>query len=355
MASIKVKYRQSSICGQEGSIYYQVLHERAQRQLATTYKVLPEEWDSRRGNVMINKDSTRKTHLLSVRQRIKHDMERLAKIIRRLEDSGMAYTGSDICEEFRGYKDRLSLGNQMETAIVRLNESGKRSTSGNYRNALSSFRRFLSTKGEDDIMLDSITSDLMMDYQAHLQARGVVRNTISFYMRQLRAVYNAAVDDGLIEQRNPFRRVYTGIDKTVKRAISLESLAQLVRLDLRDKPKLDYARDMFVLSFYLRGMSFVDMAYLKQDNIEGGYLTYCRRKTGQRLRIKWTPEMQEIVDKYPAGTSDYLLPIIRSKDVDEYYTYRNALSHINNSLKAISEMVKLPVKLTHYAARHTLG
>lgn len=353
MASIKIKFRPSNTEGQEGSIYYQVLHDRVPRQLATTYKILPEEWDSKRGNINYLMESPRKAHLIAIRERIKLDVERLTRIIRLLEDSGIAYTGDDICEEFRSYSDRLSLDNYMEKAITRLKEGGKRSTSTNYRSALRSFKHFLSSRGEDDVMLDSITPQLIEDYQTYLQGRGIVRNTISFYMRQLRAVYNTAVYEGLLEQRNPFRKVYTGIDKTVKRAISLDALTQIVHLDLSESPKLDYARDMFVLSFFLRGISFVDMAYLKKDSIKNGYLIYCRRKTGQRLKIKWTEDMQEILDKYPANTSDYLLPVIKTAGVDEHTTYKYMLSEVNKGLKKIGDMAKLPVKLTHYAARHT--
>lgn len=353
MASIKVKFRPSTILGQEGSIYYQVLHDRVPRQLATLYKVFPEEWECKRGNIFVPRDSHRKALLVSIRERINLDLERLAKIIRRLEKRGLVYTSDDICEEYRSYTDRLSLNNYMGKAIIRLKESGKKSTSANYKSALNSFKLFLLSKGEDDIMLDNISAELIIDYQAFLQAKGVVRNTISFYMRQLRAIYNSVVDDGLIEQRNPFRKVYTGIDRTVKRAISLETLSKIVKLDLVDTPKLDYARDMFVLSYYLRGMSFVDMSCLKKDDLKGGYLTYSRRKTGQRLKIKWTIEMQEILDKYPHNASDYLLPIIKSEGVDEYYTYKNVLSEVNKSLKKVGEMVSLPIRLTHYVARHT--
>lgn len=353
MATIKVKFRPSDVDSQEGSIYYQVLHDRVPRQIATPYKIMPQEWDERRGSVIIPREpAARKTLLASIRARIRLDVERLTRIIRRLDDSGVEYTGDDVCDEFRACSDRLSLCDYMGRAIIRLEENGKKSTSGNYRNARSSFKRFLSSKGDDDVMLDCLTPQMMEDYQAHLQARGIVRNTISFYMRQLRAVYNSAVDDGLIEQRNPFRKVYTGIDKTVKRAIGVKALADIVRLDLSADPKLGFARDMFVLSFYLRGMSFVDMAYLRKDSIKEGYVSYCRRKTGQRLRIKWTREMQEIVDKYPPNATDYLLPIIKSADTDAFFTYRNALSAVNKGLKKIGEMVGL-VSLTHYAARHT--
>ncbi len=339
--------------GQEGSIYYQVLHDRVARQIATLYKVLPEEWDGRRDNVVIPKDSERKAYLASVRERIRWDLERMVRIMRRLEDSGIYFTSEDICDGFRNYSDRLSIVNYMSRAIIRLEETGKKTTCGNYRSTLNCFKRFLSTKGEDDIMLDHITGDVIIDFQAYLNSRGITRNTVSFYMRILRAVYNTAVDDGLIEQRNPFRRVYTGVDRTVKRAIGLKSVSRIGRLDLSDSPRLDYARDMFMLSFYFRGMSFVDMAYLKKSDLSGSRLSYCRRKTGQRLDIKWTAEMQEIVDKYPPNTSGYLLPIIRCSGLNEHYVYRNALSKVNRNLKKIGEMVGLPFKLTHYVSRHS--
>ena len=84
-----------------------------------------------------------------------------------------------------------------------------------------------------------------------------------------------------------FRHVYTGVDKTVKRAIPIKSIKALKEMDLAMNSALDFARDMFLFSFYTRGMSFVDMAYLKKTNLQNGILTYRRRKTGQELSIKW--------------------------------------------------------------------
>lgn len=202
-------------------------------------------------------------------------------------------------------------------------------------------------------MLDNIISEVILSYQAYLESNNVKRNTISFYMRILRAAYNSAVDDELIEQRNPFRKAYTGVDKTVKRAIPLKSVQDIANLDLSGKPKLDYARDMFMLSFLFRGMSFVDMSFLKKTDKVGGYLSYCRRKTGQCLTIKWDNEMQKILDKYPPNSSDYLLPIIRTPGLNEHCAYKNALGKVNRSLKKIGEMVGLDIKLTHYVARHS--
>ena len=158
-------------------------------------------------------------------------------------------------------------------------------------------------------------SDMMVAYEAYLKRNGVSPNTSSFYMRNLRAVYNRAVEKGLVEQKFPFKHVYTGVEKTAKRAIPLMAVRKIKELDLSSSPALDFARNMFLFSFYTRGMSFVDMAYLRKKDLNNGILSYRRRKTGQQLFIKWEKCMQEIADKYNTEYSTYLLPVISLKAV----------------------------------------
>ena len=242
-----------------------------------------------------------------------------------------------------------SLFTFMHGVIAQLKQLGKIRTSETYTATLKSFMVF---REEQDVPLDGITSDLMLLYEAYLKARGVRMNTISFYMRILRAVYNRAVEKGLAEQQNPFRHVYTGVDKTVKRAIPIKVIKALKELDLSVKPSLDFARDMFMFSFYTRGMSFVDMAYLKKSDLQNGILTYRRRKTGQELSIKWEKCMAEIVAKYPDNHINYLLPIIKEKE-NERKQYDNALHLVNYRLKDLSKILKLQRPLTMYVARHS--
>lgn len=237
----------------------------------------------------------------------------------------------------------------MEEVITRLKQLGKEQTAENYTATLNSFTRFRNGK---DVLLDEISSDLMMEYEAYMKAQGIAMNTISFYMRILRAVYNRVVEKGLTKQQNPFRHVYTGIDKTVKRAISLEEIRRIKVLDLSMKPSLEFARNMFLFSFYTRGMSFIDMAYLKKSDLRNNMLSYRRKKTGQQLFIKWEKCMQEIVGRHPANDTDYLLPIIKTAG-NERRQYRNALRLANNKLKEIAAMAGLQANLTMYVSRHS--
>ena len=344
MASIKVKFRPSTVADHEGTIYYQIIHERKVRQLLSDYKVFSAEWDESRSMVTTTQKSERKSFILSIRERIRWDVERLTKIDRKLDANGLSYTADDVIDEFNRYAHEYSLFNYMESIIAKLKQNGKVRTSETYKSTLSSFKKFRE---------DCLTSEIMEAYEAWHHKRGVAPNTISFYTRILRAVYNHAVEDDIIENRNPFRKVYTGIDKTVKRALPLTVIKKIKALDLSLTPSLDFPRDMFLMSFYLRGMSFIDMAFLKKTDLKNGYVTYRRRKTGQQLIIEWTKEMQMILDKYPENESDYLLPIIRNPGTNERCTYSNVGYNINHNLKTIAGMVGVTIPLTLYVARHS--
>lgn len=350
MASIKVKFRPSTIVDREGTIYYQIIHERKPRQLLSDYHVFPHEWDENRSMVTTDQKSERKSFILSIRERIRWDVERLTKIIRKLENNGISYTADDVIDEFHRYANEYSLFNFMENIIIKLKQNGKIRTSETYISTLNSFKKF---RKDEDIMLDCFNSEVMESYQAWHQSRGVAPNTISFYNRILRAVYNRAVEAEIIDNRNPFRHVYTGVDKTIKRALPLHTIKKIKALDLSLNPMLDFARDVFMLSFMLRGMSFIDMAFLRKADLENGYIVYRRRKTGQQLTIEWTKDMQMILDKYPENASEYLLPIIRNPGTNDRCVYHNIGYNINHNLKSVAKLVGITIPLTLYVARHS--
>ncbi|MBD5232185.1 MAG: site-specific integrase [Bacteroidales bacterium] len=346
MASIKVKFRPSAVADHEGSIYYQIIHRREVRRLSSAYRIYPSEWDHRRGMIRCV-DSQR---LQALRERVKGDLCRFRAVISRLERERPDFTSDDVVWEIRRYIREYSLSGFMNRIISAMKGAGRIRTAETYAATLSNFRKY---RGGEDIMLDSFTPEVMEGYQAWQKMRGITPNTISFYMRILRAVYHRAVEGGVIENKHPFRRVYTGVDKTRKRALPLSSIRRLKNLKLLGCSSLDYARDMFLLSFYLRGMSFVDMAFLKKTDLQFGRVTYKRRKTGRPLIIAWTSEMQAILDKYPENESDYLLPIITGRVLNPRSAYRTQGCKINRNLKKLAAMIDVTIPLTLYVARHS--
>ena len=351
MASVKVKFRPSTIGDKEGTLYYQVIHNRVVRQIYTDYKLFASEWDcpSEAVNLhLISSKDERNNYLLSISSRIRWDKDRLNKIIYTLSQSG-TFVADDIVVRFLNRQEQ-SFNDYICLQIARLKRLGKIRTSETYTAALRSFSGFMNDK---EVLFDQLNADLIAEYEAYLKGRGNSPNTVSFYMRILKAVYNRAVEDGLTEQRHPFKSVYTGVEKTLKRAISLNDLKHIKGLDLSLKPNLDFARDMFLFCFYTRGMSFIDMAYLRKKDLQNGILSYRRRKTGQQLFIKWERCMQEIVDKYPINETEYLLPIITKRDEDYRKQYTNELHRVNHLLKKIGKQLDLPILLTMYVGRHS--
>lgn len=228
---------------------------------------------------------------------------------------------------------------------------GRLRTAESYASTLGCLRRFLNGK---DIRLDSLDSQLIEGFQYWLTSRGLSRNSSSFYLRVLRALCRRAIRDGVITAMPSFGNVYTGNERTAKRALPLSKIRQIRNLTLMPGSSADFARDMFMLSFYMRGMSFIDMASLLKNDLQNGRITYRRHKTGQVLSIKWTDQMQRIADRHSMPASPYLLPIISgSNDTETRRRYLTASSCVNYHLKKIGIMLNLKQPLTMYVARHS--
>lgn len=232
--------------------------------------------------------------------------------------------------------------------VDQMKNDGRQRTSETYRSAGLSLSKFLG----GDIALSHVSIELMTRFEQYMRKKPVSPNTSSFYMRRLRAAYNQAVNEGLTVDSRPFRTVYTGIEKTKKRAITIDEMRRICHLKL-DDPQLEQARDLFFFSFYTCGMSFVDMAYLQKSDLCNGQLTYRRKKTGQQLTISWNEHIQQLVEHLGQGQGRYLLPIIKKENGKERNQMRHVQYKVNCHLKTIASIAGLHDTLTMYVARHT--
>ncbi len=353
MASIKLKFRAHSDNTKEGALYFQVIHDRVVKQVKTDYCIYEYEWDKRRGDIVKEYPfaTERNEALKIIRDKVAWEQRKLEQIVNSFEDAGKPYTAEDIIKRYKAATaDKTTVFEYMRRQSERMKELGRVRTSETYQQTLRSFMRF---RNGVDLYFDMLDADVVEQYECYMRANNLSRNTTSFYMRILRCIYNRAVEEGLTQQTDPFKRVYTGVDKTAKRAITLKEIKRIKELDLSNHPDLDYARDMFLLSFYLRGISFIDLAYLRKKDLANGYITYIRKKTGQQLTIRWEQSMQEIIDKYPENPTQYLLPIITRQDSTERKQYLNKLLFVNRKLKQIAMLAKISTLLTMYVSRHS--
>lgn len=225
------------------------------------------------------------------------------------------------------------------------------STASNYRTAVRSFIKF--NKGED-IPLVNINSTLIDSYGEWLLQNNVSKDTLSCYMRSLRALYNKAVNKGHVQQCNPFSNVFTGISRTRKRSVEKEDICKLQQAVLTPGSFMHLVRDVFLFCFYACGMPFIDVAFLKKSQLAGGFMTYNRHKTDQPVRIKLEPCMQEIINRYISNERDYVFPFLSSLDKDAAYKeYQQKMSYYNKTLKKLGKKVGICSGLSSYVPRHT--
>lgn len=207
---------------------------------------------------------------------------------------------------------------------------------------------------------------MVQDFESHLYASGLQRNTVTFYLRVLRALYNKAVLSGIaLGSASPFRSLSFREDKTSKLAVDKSLLRRLCRLEFSPGSELGQARDLFMFSFYARGMSFVDMAYLRYDQLAGDIICYRRHKSGQPLRIRILPELASIIERYRDPASPWVLPILRHScgesppQSGEAYgsllhrRYKCALNRYLSQLERLSCRLGSERRLTFNVARHS--
>ena len=352
MTSIRLKFRPSTNPAKEGTLVFQLIHKRTVRRIRSKYRIRNDEWDKKLEEIALPLPaSERYSRLKIIRSNIMYELKRLKAIAEKLDCSGKDYSLDEIIQKYiSGTDTGCSVFDFIRAQVAHKKQLGKIRSSETYQTTLNSFMRF---REGIDLTFDMIDSELMEHYEAELRRHGLLRNTSSFYMRVLRTNYRLAVEKGLTPDRHPFKHVYCGMDKTVKRNISFAEIKKIKELDLSRKRVMDFARDMFIFSFCTRGMSFIDMAYLKKNDLKHGCLTYRRKKTGQLLVIEWTKQMQDILDKYKPNSTQYLLPIITREDGNERRQYQNQMRKINRRLKDIATSIKLPVPLSLYYSRHS--
>lgn len=352
MTRIKIKLRLSTVSGRAGTVYYQISRKKEVRQITTDIHLLPEEWDASAGCVCKSVYSGY-FRLSAIQHRIDREVEQLRQIIRTLELSGGDFSARTVVEYFCSSRKVVSVLSYGQHLISRLTEKGKLGSARNLRCTLSSFADFLHGK---DIALSMLDEVVVGEYADWLAKRGITSNSSSFYMRNLRSVYNRAVREEGIEQTFPFRYVYTGIDKTAKRSVDEKVIIRLKGLELNDISGLGFARDLFLFSYCTRGMSFVDMAYLRHKDIRNGYICYKRKKTGRPLSIRIEQIVQEIINRYQKRTtgSCYLFPILHTEDDEQSYKqYQTGLRYYNKQLKKLASLLGENIVLTSYTSRHT--
>ncbi len=211
-----------------------------------------------------------------------------------------------------------------------------------------------------DLTFDKIDYKLLTEFIHHLKVAGLKTNSISNYLRSIRAIYNKAIKYKIAHRdKYPFYDISIKSQRTANRAISKADIKRLISLPLEGNSASKRALNYFMLSFYLRGISFTDMAYLKESNIVNGRIHYERRKTHKLYSIKLFTSAETIITALHHGNSNYLLPILPNNIIEDSLEAKKIISQwiktTNNYLKRFSGITTTKVVITTYCSRHSFA
>ena len=354
ITSVKLMLNKSRILN-NGSypLVFQVIHNRRKKLLYTGYRMKEEVFDESEGKIMNGVGSTfTATEVVKMNRELRKMRNQIDIRIRQLERTREEFAVEDILTQnaFGTGKSQFYLLRYINAQIERKQELKKVGMAAAYKSTRSSLAKFI---GRPDVRMSEVDLAFVRRYEDFLYSNGASGNTVSYYLRNLRSLYNQAVTDGYHPRGEyPFAKAQTRPAKTVKRALSRTDMQNLADLNLENEPELEFTRDLYLFSFYAQGMAFVDIVLLKKADICNGVLTYSRHKSKQLIRIVVTPQMRSMIDKYNTE-NEYLFPIISGEYASGYKRYRLALGRINRHLKKIAVVADIKVPLTTYTARHT--
>lgn len=257
--------------------------------------------------------------------------------------------------------EMVHLSPYMKSVIERLTADKKRPAVHTYNATLNSFTKFFGGQGTEEMLVtDVFTAGKLKEYEAWLRSRNASWNTVSTYMRVLKAVYNRLVEaKHLTYDARLFDSVYTKVEAQSKRSLTEEQMNTLLHTDFEKLPEdVQNVLAYFLLMFLFRGMPFIDMAYLRKQDLKEHCITYCRHKTGKKMVVRIPHEATALFEKCRNKKTDsgYLFPILdetTENDKKLYKNYRQALRTFNRKLAKMAALLLPGTNISSYTARHT--
>lgn len=264
-------------------------------------------------------------------------------------------------EKLRGKeKSKITVLEFWEDKISDLNLAGRTGNARAYQDTKNSFFRFCKNK---KILFREITVEVIDKYETHLRASGSNDGGIGVRMRELRALFNDAIKKGVVNEKYyPFKvyKVSKLKGKGFKKALTRAEVKKIEDLDEVKYPHLLEAKNLFVFSYYTRGMNFYDLMKLRWESIDNDKLIYTRSKTKGRFIVKILKPVQDILNYYKSinNATDYIFPILLKEGLTPMQIENRKskmLKRFNSDLKKIAEIIEIDKPLTSYVARHSFA
>jgi integrase len=329
------------------------------KQYSTPYKLTKEDYQK------IQNSNLRDTDLKNLKNKIYAWLNDQTQIVNSLNKFSFADFERLFFKDEKATKEQLNSEHVQPffvAYIAKLREQKRIKTAESYQSALNSllsFRRYLK--------FHEITPDFLEAYEFWMLSFKKSKTSVGIYLRSLRAIYNLAMSNGLVEAgAYPFKKYTIPAPRKSKRAFKDEQIKTVFNAK-PESQKEQRALDFWRFSFMCNGINLKDIALLKKENIRGESMTYFRKKTEKTKRENVYPinvhlnkETLAIIKKWgnPGNNpNDYVFPILEdglSSDEEES-RIGNFAKITNKHLKRIGKSLSISEKLTTYTARHSFA
>lgn len=350
MASIKVVlYKSKKLKNDEYPVMIRINHHKL-KYVSTGISAKESQWDQKECKLKRTKENHKRLNNYIESLRLKLEDKLL-----ELQKSSKVFTVEDIASVCNTNESRITFYSYAETVIKQLTKATKLGNRDVYQTMLNKVKKYTNEK---DFMFEEINYKWLKSFEVHCLSEEVSYNGLNVYMRTLRALFNKAIKEKVVGREHyPFGEYKIKLEKPKKRAISKDDIRKIKNLELPERSPLWHARNIFLFSFYTMGMSWVDIAHLKPENIKQGVLYYKRAKTGKEYKIKLTEQAQEIINIYSdkSKPGSFIFPIIqRSGDPEKTrLDIKNGLKNYNKYLGELAKEAGVDAQITSYVSRHS--
>ncbi len=351
MADFKAQIRSNQLRSDKTTnIKIRITHNRKTRYIKTEFYVKLNQFDEKEGKVKNHENASYIN--IQLRNRI-NEYERLVL------KQGPTINFRDIqaiIDLLKTSKDgELDFHKHLDNYINRLEKEGRESYASTFRQTKDRLKDY---SPSEFLPFSQVDYSFLKGFESHYNAKKMSVNAIGIHLRNIRTIYNDAINADLVGQEfYPFRRFKIKKAPTQHRNLEPNDIARFIKYKPATKTEERF-KDLALLSFYLLGVNFKDLLLAKKDQIDGGRFYYTRSKTKKQYSIKIFPEAKAIINKYK-GEEDYLLRFMEDKIKNNIKKdrkgplYKDVTDQTNRTLKNIFVKLGMGRKISTYYMRHS--
>lgn len=353
MATVDVVcYKYRPLKNNELPLKIRVCKDKKSRYFNLGISVKPEHWDFEK-----NRPKSTCPDRELIEKLISKKVSEVRSKIVELKSENKEFSATTLVENVSNPSKIITVGELFKQNIHSLVEekrTGYRLSIQQTYNSLLKFNKHL------DIPFSDMDCNWLRRYETWLRKQGKSENTIGIRFRNIRVIFNLAMNMELVKPQNyPFKKFKVSKlhQETAKRALNKNDILAVINYPVKEKDFYTrLAVALFTFSYFMGGINFVDMAYLTEKNIAGGRLLYSRKKTSKLINLPMQQRAYMVLKEYKKSNEAYLFPILSSKHKTEQQRLNRlhkVITKVNKALKTIGEELHIPIKLTTYVARHS--